>query len=237
MTARLGDGNPSAQITQTFASDDRLTKTVAVHEVGHAIGWLHEHQRPGRPNISACLADLGVGPNDSNVTVDSNGTALTVYDPDSIMNYCRDRDRDGHPDVFDEPSLTASDIYGLQKSYGRKHAGVLVGMNNECVDIPNNTTPPLGLNLQVYNCYGTSNQLWSYKTLDSSSIAATVVANGVAFMDVEGASSAPGTPVQVYTAQQRRQPTMEFLRRPDPGRRQHVPGAACGPERRAPRDL
>src|SRR4051812_29894320 len=72
-------------------------------------------------------------------------------------------------------------------------------MNKECVHIPNNTSPLLGLNLQVYNCYGTSNQLWSYKTLDSSSIAATVVANGVAFMDVEGASSAPGTPVQVYT--------------------------------------
>lgn len=200
MGNRHGADDPQAQITQTIASDGSMTKTVAVHEVGHAIGWMHEHQRPNRPDISSCLKDLGTSPTDGNVVVDASGIQLTDYDPDSIMNYCRDRNHDGHPDLFDEPSLTARDILGLQQVYGRKRSGVLVGMNNACVDIPNNTTPPIGLNLQVYNCYGGDNQVWSYTTANKK-LLATKVTNGNSAMDIENASTAPGTAVQVYTAQ------------------------------------
>ena len=55
-----------------------------VHEVFHALGFLHEQQR----SDSEATCAVAVDPNPNNTTV-PGADLLTPYDPGSIMNYCR----------------------------------------------------------------------------------------------------------------------------------------------------
>ena len=80
------------------SSDDELRRVV-LHEFGHALGLIHEHQNPKDPikwNKAAVYADLGGPPNNwSQATIDNNmfkaykpkQVAATSVDPKSIMMY------------------------------------------------------------------------------------------------------------------------------------------------------
>jgi hypothetical protein len=66
------------------------------------------------------LASFGVGARLNGIDqIDPNAVPETPYDGQSIMNYCR-----GTPDLFcandPSPDLTAWDIYGIQKLYGKR---------------------------------------------------------------------------------------------------------------------
>lgn len=76
------------------------TRATAIHEFGHAIGLLHEHER----------ADAeGCDRSDGSVVSESSGYVyVTDYDSNSIMNYCHSGD---------QTTLSKSDIQGVAYLY------------------------------------------------------------------------------------------------------------------------
>jgi serralysin len=80
-------------------SPEEEIRRVVLHEFGHALGLIHEHQNPDRPiawNRAAVIADLSGPPNNWPVDViehnifekyDPSKLATTPVDKDSIMMY------------------------------------------------------------------------------------------------------------------------------------------------------
>lgn len=75
-------------------------ESIAVHEFGHAIGFAHEQNRSDAPLW--CQLERQGGDGD---------WFLTVYDPNSIMNYC-------NPLYNNNGNLSALDIEGVRALYG-----------------------------------------------------------------------------------------------------------------------
>ena len=83
----------------TPESSDDDVRRVVLHEFGHAIGLIHEHQNPQKPidwNRAAVIADLSGPPNNwDEATIDfnmfdaavANEHNFTAFDPRSIMMY------------------------------------------------------------------------------------------------------------------------------------------------------
>lgn len=99
----LYDGfNPGWKGTQKSCVED-----TAIHEFGHALGFIHEHNRP--ENTGANLHKLC--PFFGTESVIPTSDTVGPYDPFSIMNYCnRFVHNEGWPSVFD--------IKGLHTYYG-----------------------------------------------------------------------------------------------------------------------
>ncbi len=141
-------GRCTANCTPTVDYQEAF-KLVATHEFGHVLGFTHEHQRGDRSNVPAsCLpampqktdADASgnlLYPTDAiyqaalakwndNYAVIGDGIALTaLYDPDSIMNYCRGYTTDypymlgSRSGYYAAEKLSVADLYGIQQTaYG-----------------------------------------------------------------------------------------------------------------------
>jgi len=95
---------PEPQPTMNFgwledSTDDAEVRRVVLHEFGHALGLIHEHQNPKKPiqwNVAAVVDDLSKAPNNwDRPTIENNmfklyaekEVAATEVDVESIMMY------------------------------------------------------------------------------------------------------------------------------------------------------
>jgi hypothetical protein len=141
-----------------------------VHEFGHTLGFLHEHNDDG-----TCDARTSGG--------NQLGTQADV--PNSVMSQSA---------CNTMTALSAWDVVGVQNAYGRRVAGSVVGMNAQCLDIPLPFSG-IGENLQVFDCNSGNNQKWrraSDGTLFAPSFSPSIV-------DIETGGSATGLPIQVFS--------------------------------------
>lgn len=108
-------GYSATRETTSFVGN-RNINSLLLHEIGHALGFLHEYARSDDPSGSAC-GSFG----------NSSGTKLTsYYDANSVMDYsyaCNSKDL----------GLSPGDVEGVQSAYGRPISGRIVGHNNECL--------------------------------------------------------------------------------------------------------
>jgi Astacin (Peptidase family M12A) len=93
---------------------ENCIKVIAVHEAMHALGVLHEQYNTNLKVINHdCYLKLrGMFKNDYHGT---NVWPVTSYDPDSIMNYCREI-------YLQPPTLSSLDVTTLKAMEARSHA-------------------------------------------------------------------------------------------------------------------
>ena len=126
----------------------------------------------------------------------TDGQIETPYDPESIMNYCRD----DNGSTLAEDALSPWDIVGIQRLYGMKPLNSIVGTQNRCIEIdnPGLTTPTVPTELQVSSCVGNSNQRWAWRK--TGSFEAYKFGSGAhKFMDVKWGAEKDGTPIWNWT--------------------------------------
>jgi len=110
-TAMLELPNGQTRLHFRFRANATLAAVeyIGVHEFGHVLGFVHEQERPD--NTDAAGNQLCT----DTATPYANGTYETVYDLDSIMNYCSWR-----RNTNERVTLSDGDVRGVQQVYGTR---------------------------------------------------------------------------------------------------------------------
>ncbi len=180
------------------------------HELGHTLGFRHEHLRPE-------AAAGGICP-----TEDTSFRAITAYDGLSVMHYPR-----CHGLQSFDLALTSYDRYGAERRYPFPR-GAVVGLGGNCLGVGG--IDPWDERLVMFHCTGGAGQTWSYSgshsfgsvgkllTLGSSAEAATprmsaatgtadqtwrfvnaeIIGHGAQSVTLKDFSGAPGTGVVTW---------------------------------------
>lgn len=156
---------------------DRHNDGVILHEFGHELGFRHEFARPDFPDHDGCTGENGT-------TGDNFGTQP---DNDSIMaaTYCNSH-----------TALSHWDIIGVQRAYGRKQAGSIVGLGGRCLNVAGGTTdfsPFI-----AWPCVGAANDTFATSVAASLNLMFVETIQGVTrCMNVSGGTVTPNgsTPV------------------------------------------
>ena len=102
-----------------------VLRAVAMHEVGHTLGFAHEHQRTDVfKSVVAWCTDAQAESRAKNPTNNRflPGRITKTYDPHSVMNYCRDQNGDGKADGYRpwdtvNDQLSEGDKLGARMTY------------------------------------------------------------------------------------------------------------------------
>lgn len=138
-----------------------------IHEFGHALGFAHEWRRGDFNEPDCNFSDEGAV---------SNRLDFTLFpDRNSIMNYCG---------TSNPGMLSAGDVLGMRRAYGKKYDRALVGDRGMCADIANGSTA-IGTGLLVFPCFNSWNQRWA-RASTSEYFRASVPTGGTRCIDGTG---------------------------------------------------